>query len=82
MAVPIEWTRGGSGRIESTQPGPPVTPIQIRRCRWILHRGPRVFCSMSCGYLIIVSPGRRYWRSTRRGAVALARHLRSQTIEG
>jgi len=78
----VTLSRGGSSRIESTQPGPPVTPIQIRRCRWILHRGPRVFCSMSIGYLIIVSPGRRYWRCTRRGAVALARLIRSLTIEG
>jgi len=78
----VALTRGGSAQIEATQPGQPIMPIQIRRCRWILHRGPRVFGSMSYGYLIIVSPGRRYWRLTRRGAVALARHLRSSTIEG
>jgi len=75
----VGLTRGGS--IEATQPSPPVTPIQIRRCRWILHRGPTVYGSMSYGYLIIVGPGRRYWRPTRNGAVNLARRIRSQTIE-
>jgi hypothetical protein len=40
-----------------------------------------VFGSMSFGYLIIVSPGRRYWRPTRATAVELARWIRSQTIE-
>jgi hypothetical protein len=77
----VALTRGGSAQIEATQPGQPITPIQIRRCRWILHRGPRVFGSMSCGYLIIVSPGRRYWRFRRRGAVSLSRRIRSLTIE-
>ena len=74
-------TRGGSAQIEATQPGQPITPIQIRRCRWIAHRGPRVYGSISYGYLIIVSPGRRYWRPTRATAVELARWIRSQTIE-
>jgi hypothetical protein len=78
----VALTRGGSAQIEATQPGQPITPIQIRRCRWILHHGPRVFGSMSCGYLIIVSPGRRYWRLSRRGAVTLSRRIRSSTIGG
>jgi len=32
------------------------------------------------GYLVIVGPGRRYWRPTRRAAIDLARRIRSRTI--
>jgi len=71
----VGLTRGGS--IQATQPSPPVTPIQIRRCRWILHRGPRVYGSMNCGFLIIAGPGRRYWRISQVRAVNLARRIRS-----
>jgi hypothetical protein len=77
----VALTRGGSSQIEQTQPGQPITPIQIRRCRWIAHHGPRVFGSISYGYLIIVGPGRRYWRPTRKGACGLARQIRRLTIE-
>jgi hypothetical protein len=69
--------RGAGSRVDATQPYPVVTPgqIQVRRCQWMIRRGPDLWAWKSCGYLIIVSPGRRYWRPTRRGACGLARRL-------
>jgi hypothetical protein len=76
----VGFTWGGTVPIEATRPSPPITPIQIRRCRWILHRGPRVWVTMSLGYLIIVAPRRRYWRPTRNQSINLARRIRAGTI--
>jgi len=78
--VTVGLTRGGSTAIQATQPSPPITPIQIRRCRWLITHGRRVHVLPIFGYLIVVSPGRRYWRATRRSAIDLARRIRSQTI--
>lgn len=75
-------TRGAGNRIDRTQPQRAVTPdlIQVRRCTWILRHGRGIWAWKNCGYLIIVSPGRRYWRPTRKTACSLAQRIRSQTI--
>ena len=76
-------TRGGGNRVDTTQPNAPVRPgeIQVRRCHWMIWHGPNPLIWKHCGYLIIVGPGRRYWRPTRRAACGLAQRIRSQTIE-
>lgn len=75
-------TRGAGDRVDTTQPNRAVVPgeIQVRRCQWILWNGRGISAWKHCGYLIIVGPGRRYWRPTRRRAIFLAHRIRSQTI--
>jgi len=77
----VAFTWGATTPIETTAPSPPITPIQVRRCRWMIWRKrSSIRWHAPFGYLVIVGPGRRYWRPTRRAAIDLARRIRSRTI--